>query len=775
MDDDLDPEVAAAFRGIGAPQASAEPEGLDPEVAAAFRGLGKPTARMTSEPMHRAPVRRSAPTPVPMAKPPERELTWAETGQGALRNAIPSVVGAGKSMVDAVMHPIKTAQSIGDLGKGAVSQVSGALGATQDAKQKVGDERLIRALEDHYKETYGSVKGFKKAAASDPASIALDASTLAGGAGAVAKGAGFVKTASALGKTASALDPIQNAVRLAKLPVTAAGKAITGAQAITTGKTTKALQMAAEAGKSPEFRDVFRAHMEGRAKPEDINEAAQNALNAISRERGERYVEDMKGLNEGNLGPISWGPVDKALKSNRDDVMFKDKVTGAERVKHREASKALDDIQEEIDFYRNQPAGAQSHTLEGFDALKRTIGDIQTGYRNNPVAFQKATSMYNAVLDAIKDAHPDYAAAMKRYADASKEIGEIGTTFGLSRRSKATSSTVLNRLKRADHDDVKGSLLEELSAKDPRIPYMIAGQELNQFFPGGIRAAMSGPLAAGSFMLHPGAAVASAASMSPRLMGSANYAAGRAAGALAKATKPALLKGAYYANQPHAAPVGAMAEEDAKDKPSLTDYDLSKMAGLSPANPEGDEVWGRMIHQESGGNHLRDGKIITSSAGAMGKAQLMPDTAKAVAASLGKPELADLAFEPTEDGAKANELLGRVYYDSLLEQFGNPVMAAAAYNAGPNRVESAISKSAKDGDYWVNHLPAETRNYVRVVSRGKYASGGKVNGVDLEPLVQRLMNMAKTAKKAEAVRTEPLLGASDDSVARALHVAQQAI
>lgn len=55
------------------------------------------------------------------------------------------------------------------------------------------------------------------------------------------------------------------------------------------------------------------------------------------------------------------------------------------------------------------------------------------------------------------------------------------------------------------------------------------------------------------------------------------------------------------------------------------------------------------------------------------------------------------------------------------------------------------------------------------------ASGGKATKKTHEELVQRLMNMAKRAKKISDKKTEPLLNVSDDRIVKALDVAQQAI
>jgi soluble lytic murein transglycosylase-like protein len=98
----------------------------------------------------------------------------------------------------------------------------------------------------------------------------------------------------------------------------------------------------------------------------------------------------------------------------------------------------------------------------------------------------------------------------------------------------------------------------------------------------------------------------------------------------------------------------------------------------------------KLISQESG---FKPTSI--SRAGALGIAQFMPATA--IAVGLKDP------FEPVSAiNASAAHLA------TLLKRFGNLGLAAAAYNAGPERVSAWLS--GKRG------LPAETRNYVRQVT-----------------------------------------------------------
>jgi soluble lytic murein transglycosylase len=121
-----------------------------------------------------------------------------------------------------------------------------------------------------------------------------------------------------------------------------------------------------------------------------------------------------------------------------------------------------------------------------------------------------------------------------------------------------------------------------------------------------------------------------------------------------------------------------------------------------------------IIRQES----AFDVKAI-SSAGALGLMQLMPFTAKHVAKTLKtRFRKNDLTKDP-----KYNIQLGRAYLQELLEFFDQSyVLAIAAYNAGPDRINQWIRLYGDPRDYgvdvvdWIETIPlSETRNYVQRV------------------------------------------------------------
>ncbi|CAE6498987.1 Transglycosylase [Nitrosomonas nitrosa] len=116
-----------------------------------------------------------------------------------------------------------------------------------------------------------------------------------------------------------------------------------------------------------------------------------------------------------------------------------------------------------------------------------------------------------------------------------------------------------------------------------------------------------------------------------------------------------------------------------------------------------------LIRQES--RFIAD---IKSSAGAMGLMQLMPATAKWVAGKLGMQNF----HNHLVTDINTNLRLGTYYLKHVLTLFDNqPLLAAAAYNAGPGRAKQWRDElKPLEGAIYAETIPFnETRDYVKVV------------------------------------------------------------
>ena len=107
----------------------------------------------------------------------------------------------------------------------------------------------------------------------------------------------------------------------------------------------------------------------------------------------------------------------------------------------------------------------------------------------------------------------------------------------------------------------------------------------------------------------------------------------------------------------------------------------------------------------------------------------------------------------------------------LQEARQNPqLMQKLMAKPDPRMVESVFSEQNKN-----NLLRATVAGEKRGERKDGFARGGKVTNSRKTMLVKRLMDLAEKAKKEVSKSTEPLLNAPDETIVKALHVANQAI
>lgn len=168
--------------------------------------------------------------------------------------------------------------------------------------------------------------------------------------------------------------------------------------------------------------------------------------------------------------------------------------------------------------------------------------------------------------------------------------------------------------------------------------------------------------------------------------------------------------------------------------------------------PQEAQLFSSIIWQESGGNQFgKDGAPLVSPKGAVGAAQVMESTGPEAAS------LAGLSWDRDKwlNDPRYNVQLGKAYFGAQLKKYdNNPVLAVAAYNAGPGAVDGWIKQFGDPRDGTVSNaqfaaaIPyEETRNYVAKVT----GSAGAIPGnATIENLVnQPFWNAMSPQKKSE--------------------------
>ena len=136
-------------------------------------------------------------------------------------------------------------------------------------------------------------------------------------------------------------------------------------------------------------------------------------------------------------------------------------------------------------------------------------------------------------------------------------------------------------------------------------------------------------------------------------------------------------------------PAGVARESDAREAMCLMIESAARASDLPL------EFFARVIWQESRFRSDAIGPVTRSGQRAQGIAQFMPGTAS-------ERGLLD-PFNPVQALPKSAEFL-----DELRNQFGNLGLAAAAYNAGPRRVQEWLAGTGP--------MPQETRSYVLAIT-----------------------------------------------------------
>lgn len=732
------------------------------------KGNGSPTTPETTEnfviggPEAQKP-KAFADTQRPKIAEEERELTWAEAGKGALEQAIPSTKKVFTDIAQAVTNPKETWEGLKQIGSGLYSKAEGAF-VEQDPEQKAKDEALVDVIGAEYAKRYGSLKGFKQAFSKDPASVLMDLSlplTLipSGGAAAgVSATSALGKTLGAVGQAGRLINPVDDALRLAgvvaKAPI-ALGRM---SASVSSGVPYSLQKIASEAATTsvPQYRAAYLRHASGKGDAQEIFTTAQKAFNDAKDAASAKFIADKANQSAVARAP-SFAPIDDAITAARNEI----NIGGArDPIAFRQAHEVLDEIEKLV---QNTKANPNAHNFVDFDKLKQAIYDVD-GALQNSKAKSAMMKVYDGVKTSITDVSPEYAKLMEQWQSALSKMRDIQSGLGVG--SRGTATRALTRMLKSTKTKDGGNLISQLAEYAPELPFMLAGSAVRPFFTqglgsqikafGGAGAIMSGALGYQHIPLMLAAA-------SPKVIGALNYYPARLASAASKVKAPAIY-GSYAGSIAGSENASASAPGKQSDSqpPDLSNL-MQRMAQVESRNRQFDEK----------------GRTITSPKNAVGVMQVTDAAHQDVAKKL------DVPFDPQRlrTDEKYNRLIGETYFKMMVDRFKSPELAVAAYNGGPGRVEYALEQSKKRGGQWLDYMPPETQDYYRKVfgktasatgGRIQRASGGRA-GMNHITRAAMLIRAAERAKNQHSDDTEPLLNQPDESIAKALKVANSAI
>lgn len=789
MDENID---ANEGWGLGEPRKTSSPDEGE-------WGLGAPkkaTPRVETQPISTiARYNKSA------GNAEEPELTWEETGKGALQQLLPSSGRLIKETAKALTVNLpETAEGIGQIISGLSSKVGGNFGLEQSPEEKQKKEALVDALGRHYAETYGSIEGFKKAFAKDPASILSDLTLPVSGIGGIsakiAKAGNLAKTAKALSLTSKAsqyLDPVQAALgvagKVAKLPVVALRGLSSARSGVAYSSLTDVYNLAKQGNQVQ--REAFNLGRKGTESV--VFEKVHNSFDTAAQEASDAYVNNM-----GNLAkePANWGSILNKIDEEINKIEKFNPKTGNKFIAsgNENTLKELKTAREDVVNYQD----AAGNIAEA-DAYKRSLYNIVYGRSSGDKAAKDALGrIAKETRDSIEKIDSNYAEIMDQWQDwlnLSNELKSAGAAG-----SRAGDTAALEKLMKALKKPAKReNTIDVLTEYDEGIPYLLAGYATKPALRGSPNLT---DIALGTmgYFAHPAAAAGALYGMSPRL-GSMTQ---TALGTLDKYGSALTSKPIVYTAeklrpgeeaqasaeasnaQPNAEPESA---SSSTGRPSWMDNLISTptvgaetpgaigrpIGSSEPYNYNSatiDQAKNAIANVESrgSGGYNAVGPNVGGGNVALGKYQVM-------ASNVPQWTKKYLGYEITPqqflNDAKAQELVFEGAFGDALKRYGNMKDAVSWWHSG-----KPLSKAQNKKDV----LGTTTPDYVkRVISGMPSASGGRIErasggrAVNHADMAEKLVRQAERVKKVQGQGTEALLDHQDDAIISALEIANRHI
>lgn len=695
---------------------------------------------------------------------------WSTVGQYVAQQGLLDPLykvgsGAVKGVYGLVRHPLDTTSaienSVGQLISGAGTKLGEKLGFNNGKpltpEEQNNEAFLDSALNHIYTFTdllEGKTGKLKESLSKDWTSPVMDASTLLGGLGAGAKGVGAAadiealsSVGKALAKTSQYTNPAALAIKTAALPLRLAGGTMRIGQSIATGVPRENLAGISDLASSGNMKNLGAFARQWSGVGDAVNEIPRAMNDAFLKWKNNMFsgFKKSKAIAAASApGAMNdFSDVDAAVK-NADDFF-----AGTGPTHFPEEYKALQNIKAEIAAWK---ANKSLQTLPKWDQLRASIGNIQASTNSGKITGP----IYQAVRGTMAKVSPEYVQVLEDTTDGMAQMKNLISSLGVGGSAASRSAALAKAIKNMKTGTGR-DLIGQLAKYDPRIPHMIAGAMTRPWATesgfvrgleqvggaGGIMAAAANP--ALWFPLIKGA-IGAAVFGSPKLAAATNVLTGAAYSPVRATT--ALSRAGYYANK--SAPEGVPTDQQSTDlsdvKRRVASAESAGSGGynaIGPAKKNGDRPFGK--YQVMASN------IPQWTSQYVGR-EMTPEE------FLRNPEAQERVFE----GA----------FGDALKKYGNEKDALSWWHSNHPLAEAQNRKDV---------LGTTTPQYVAKVTghasggRIERASGGKVDGDLHENLVNRLMNMAKQAKKVSDKTTEPLLNVPDEAIVKALGVAQEAI
>lgn len=306
------------------------------------------------------------------------------------------------------------------------------------------------------------------------------------------------------------------------------GNLVSGGLGLTTGVGATPIKEAFKAGvKGGESAQTLAKNLREQVAKTDVLDTAMSNLDSMRDALSKQYRSGMMDISK-DASILKFGGIDESLTKANELGKFKGQVTNPK------AAESIDEVNQLVNNWKNLNP-AEFHTPEGLDALKRQVGGVLESLPFEQKTARKAVGdVYNSIKREIEKQAPTYATVMKDYSQGMDTISEIKRSLSLG--EKASVDTGMRKLQSLMRNNVStnyGNRLDLARALEAQggqeIMPALAGQSLSSVAPRGL--AGLGPVATTVGSLSSGnlAPLALLPLESPRVVGEAALAAGKAA------------------------------------------------------------------------------------------------------------------------------------------------------------------------------------------------------------------------------------------------------
>jgi hypothetical protein len=292
-----------------------------------------------------------------------------------------------------------------------------------------------------------------------------------------------------------------------------------------TGTGSEPITAAARAGYAGgEEAKQFARNLRDEVPRAEVLNMLESNVNNMKNAMQSRYKGGMQQVSSDKT-QLDYNPIRTAIReANESYGSFNGKQVNTS------VTNALDEVRTKVKDWQSEPAKI-FHTPEGFDNLKKSVGEVLEKQQYGTQEYAAVKKVYDSIKETIGKQAPKYAEVMNDYHKSKELLDEIKSTFSMG-KSPDTQLRKLQSLMRnnvaSDYGYREEVMNKAIQGGGNNLLPALAGQSLNSITPRGLIGKGADIYAIAHLLSSPMTALPMLALSSPRAVGEAAFALGKA-------------------------------------------------------------------------------------------------------------------------------------------------------------------------------------------------------------------------------------------------------